>query len=106
MAATRRQASLPASAKAAPPRGWRLALALLVLALGSSFSVVYATHECRQLYARLQDLEATRWYLDEEYSRLLLEQSTWASPHRVEQVAERDMAMAPPTLEQLRVLKR
>ena len=56
MAATRRQASRAASAAAAPPRGWRPALALLVLALGSSFSVVYATHECRQLYARLQDI--------------------------------------------------
>lgn len=106
MTATRRQASRAASAAAAPPRGWRLLLALLALALGSSFSVVYATHECRQLYARLQDLEATRWFLDEEYSRLLLEQSTWASPHRVEQVAERDMAMAPPALERLRVLER
>ena len=106
MAASRRQASRAAPVAAAPPRGWRLALALLAIALASSFGVVHATHECRQLYARLQDLEATRWYLDEEYSRLLLEQSTWASPHRVEQVAERDMGMAPPALDQLRVLER
>jgi cell division protein FtsL len=32
----------------------------------------------------LQSLEAERWYLEEEYSRLLLEQSTWASHHRIE----------------------
>jgi cell division protein FtsL len=81
-------------------------LALVALALLTSLAVVQSTHQCRQLYARLQKLEASRWYLDEEYSRLLLEQSTWASHHRVEQVAAEDMAMAPPASASRKVLLR
>ena len=84
---------------------WRCA-SIMLLCLVSSFATIYATHECRTLYARLQGLEAARWYLDEEYSRLLLEQSAWASHYRVQQVAEREMSMQAPALDQLRVLKR
>lgn len=88
-----------------PGSVWRCGTVML-LCLLSSFATIYATHECRTLYARLQDLEAARWYLDEEYSRLLLEQSAWASHYRVEQVAEREMSMQAPALDQLRVLER
>jgi cell division protein FtsL len=110
MAAARRQATSSAPAAAAPEphrllQG-RAGIALLALVLVSCFALIQSTHQCRQLYARLQELEAARWYLDEEYSRLLLEQSTWASPYRVEQVAGRDLHMAPPQLEQLRVVPR
>lgn len=84
---------------------WQCA-GVMLLCLASSFATIYATHECRKLYARLQDLEAARWYLDEEYSRLLLEQSAWASHYRVEQVAEREMSMQAPALDNLRILER
>ena len=84
---------------------WRC-LAVTVLCLASSFATIYATHECRKLYARLHDLEAARWYLDEEYSRLLLEQSAWASHYRVEQVAEREMGMQAPAVDSLRIIER
>jgi cell division protein FtsL len=58
-------------------------------ALLSAFAVVASTHACRGLYSELQDLEAQRWYLEEEYSRLLLEESTWASHFRIESEAGR-----------------
>ncbi|MEP0203443.1 MAG: cell division protein FtsL [Halioglobus sp.] len=77
-----------------------LAFAALGLVVLSAFGVIHSSHGCRGLYAQLQDLEATQWYLQEDYSRLLLEQSTWASHHRVEKVAGRELDMlAPPALE-------
>ena len=77
-----------------------LAFAALGLVVFSAFGVIHSSHSCRGLYAQLQDLEATQWYLQEDYSRLLLEQSTWASHHRVEKVAGRELDMlAPPALE-------
>lgn len=77
-----------------------LAFAALALVVMSAFGVIHSSHSCRGLYAQLQDLEATQWYLQEDYSRLLLEQSTWASHHRVEKVAGRELGMlAPPALE-------
>lgn len=79
---------------------------VMLLCLASSFAIIHATHECRKLYAGLQDLEAARWYLDEEYSRLLLEQSAWASHYRVEQVAERELSMQAPALDNQRILAR
>ena len=68
-----------------------------------AFGVIQTSHACRQLYAQLQILEASRWYMEEDYGRLLLEQSTWASYRRVEQVAEHDLGMQPPPINDLKV---
>lgn len=79
---------------------------LVVACLASAFAVIVSTHHCRGLYAQLQQLEARRWFLDEEYSRLLLEQSTLASHQRVARRASDSLAMAPPSLSRTRVLTR
>jgi cell division protein FtsL len=89
------------------PRSWLPLLAggaCLLLTLFSAFGVVASTHACRELYTQLQTLEARRWALQEEYSRLLLEQSLWASHHRVEQVAEKEMNMQAPAPESYRLV--
>lgn len=80
--------------------------ALLVASLLSAFAVIASTHASRGLYGELQDLEAQRWYLEEEYSRLLLEQSTWASHHRIEAVAGETLGLAAPALDRSRILVR
>ena len=79
--------------------------AALGLVVVCSFSVIQASHACRQLYAQLQILEAERWYMEEDYGRLLLEQSTWASHHRVETVAVSELGMAPPAIANVKVYK-
>lgn len=79
-------------------------LALLILV--STFAVIHATHSCRGMYARLQELESSQWYLQEDYGRLLLEHSTWASHYRVEKVAMEDLGMQAPGLAQHKVLPR
>jgi len=83
-----------------PGEGRLLALnaGALCLLLLSCFAVIHSTHACRALYARLQVLESSQWYLQEDYGRLLLEQSTWASHHRVEKVARKDLGMRAPDL--------
>ncbi|MEH6580408.1 MAG: cell division protein FtsL [Halioglobus sp.] len=78
--------------------------ALLSLILLSAFGVILSTHNCREVYAKLQVLEASQWYLQEDYGRLLLEQSTWASHYRVEQVARRDLGMHAPAAASQRVV--
>lgn len=84
---------------------WLNALAL-GLTLASAFAVIHSTHACRTLYAQLQVLESSQWYLQEDYGRLLLEHSTWASHHRVEKVARDDLDMRAPDLAQLKVVPR
>jgi cell division protein FtsL len=77
---------------------------LLLLILLSAFAVIHSSHACRQLYTQLQVLEASRWHLQEDHGRLLLEQSTWASHYRVEKVAEGELGMSPPALESRAVI--
>ena len=79
---------------------------LVVLILVSAFAVIRSTHACRAQYARLQELESSQWYLQEDYGRLLLEHSTWASHYRVERVAESELHMQAPDLSKLRVIHR
>jgi cell division protein FtsL len=79
---------------------------VLALVLVSAFAVIHATHACRERYARLQELESSQWYLQEDYGRLLLEHSTWASHYRVEKVAGEELGMQPPGLAQHKVLSR
>ena len=90
-------ARVSASAVRSPVLRW-LNLALAVLVIVSAFAVIHSTHASRELYTRLQELEARQWYLQEEYGRLLLEESTWASHYRVERVARSELDMAEPDL--------
>jgi len=88
------------------PQGMRLVwmnAGLMGLIVTCAFGVIQTSHACRALYAKLQVLEAARWYMEEDYSRLLLEQSTWASYRRIEQVAERDLGMRPPGITDMKV---
>lgn len=68
------------------------------LVLVSAFAVIHSTHACRELYTSLQGLEAQQWLLQEDYGRLLLEKSTWASHYRVEKVARSELGMVEPDL--------
>ncbi len=79
---------------------------LVLLILASTFAVIHTTHACRALYAQLQEVESVQWYLQEDYGRLMLEHSTWASHHRVEKVAEEELGMQAPGLAQLRMISR
>lgn len=74
-------------------------IALLGLGLiASALGVVSSTHQAREGYARLQDLELQRWQLQEQYTRLLLEINTWAAPHRISQIASESLSMQAPDL--------
>lgn len=76
------------------------------LVLLSAFAVIHSTHACRDLYTSLQELEAQQWHLQEDYGRLLLEESTWASHYRVERVARGELGMAEPDLARYKVVRR
>lgn len=79
---------------------------LLALILLSAFATIYSTHACRALYTQLQIIESSQWYLQEDYGRLLLEQSTQASHYRVEKIAREDLGMDAPSLAQFKVVPR
>ena len=85
-------------------RQFMLSALLVILCLASALGVIYSSHVCRESYAALQDLEAERWASQEQYSRLLLEHSTLASPHRVLGLAEERLQMHVPNIASTRVV--
>jgi cell division protein FtsL len=70
---------------------------LLVAVIVSSMAVIYTKHISRSEFIALQKLEKQRDQLNEEWGKLLLEQSTWANPGRVEQQARLRLNMLVPT---------
>jgi len=84
-----------------------LALIVMILAvIGSAISVIYTKHQSRVEFVALQQLEQQRDHLNEEWGRLLLEQSTWASPGRVEREAKTKLNMIVPTADRIVVINR
>ncbi|MCZ6830398.1 MAG: cell division protein FtsL [Gammaproteobacteria bacterium] len=81
--------------------------ALLTLAVVlSAVAVVGTSHKCRQSYARLQKLQSAQWDMQENWSRLLLQESALATHYRVEQAAEQRLQMRIPTAADIRLLLR
>lgn len=78
---------------------------LVVLVLISSISVVYAKHNGRTEFISLQKLEKQRDHLNEEWGRLLLEESTWAGPSSIEKQASLRLNMIVPTAAMTMVAK-
>ena len=74
---------------------WLLPLLWLALVL-SALSVIYVSHLCRQLYNELAKLDQEANALQVEWGRYLLEQSSWASLSRVEQLAKSQLQMRVP----------
>lgn len=77
---------------------------LLGLVLLSSIGVVYSSHLGRQLVAEHAEMQETRDQLQSEWVQLMLEESAWSSPNRIEQVANERLEMVMPGPEQVRLI--
>jgi cell division protein FtsL len=73
-----------------------LALIAALTALGSALGVIWSKHESRTAFIELQRLQGERDELDIDWGRLKLEQSSWSSHGRVEQVARTNLKMIIP----------
>jgi cell division protein FtsL len=78
--------------------------ALVAAVMASAVAAVYAKHENRKLFMELQALTDERDRLDVDWSRLQIEQSTWSTHARVEQLARDEMHMRSPQPDELRVV--
>jgi len=73
-----------------------LQVLLVVSVMASAIMVVVSQHEARRLFVQLQEFESVRDNLNEEWGRLQLEQSTWATDDRIEQLARANLRMREP----------
>jgi cell division protein FtsL len=82
-----------------------LMLLLVSAVLGTGVAVVYARQAHRQAYVQLNKLVRERDELNIEFSRLQLEQATWAETNRIEQVATERVGMLFPASSELVVVR-
>ncbi|TAN06091.1 MAG: cell division protein FtsL [Rhodanobacteraceae bacterium] len=74
-----------------------LAVGVLLLAVVvTGIAVVWARHQDRVAFVQLSNLQNRRDALNVEFGRLELEQATWASPSRIEQIARGQLGMISP----------
>jgi len=84
-----------------------LALMIMIVAVViSAISVVYSKHQSRVEFVALQKLEQHRDHMNEEWGRLLLEQSTYDGPGRIERQAKLRLKMIVPTAQHTVVIAR
>lgn len=82
-----------------------LIMLLTFAVLGTGIAVVYARQQHRQAYVELTRLQKQRDELNIEFSRLQLEQATWAETNRIEQVATERLGMSFPATPELIVVQ-
>jgi cell division protein FtsL len=83
-------------------------LFLLFLAgavFASALGVVYSKHQSRKLFVQLQQLQRQRDEMDVYWSRLQLEQSTYATHGRIEEYARNELNMMTPKQGDVVILK-
>ena len=78
---------------------------LIAMVFVSAVEVANARHQTRKLFVEIQTLEKEKNSLDEEWGRLQLEQSTWATDDRVESLARNELQMKPPLMKEIILIK-
>ena len=74
----------------------RVNLVLLALAVACALAVITSQHRARKLFSEVESAQAAAQKLNEEWTQLQLEQGTWATQKRIEQVASRRLGMRQP----------
>ncbi|GAB2795980.1 hypothetical protein GCM10027040_22960 [Halomonas shantousis] len=87
--------------------GWRhIGLCVLIVAsLASAVAITTCAHLTRVQYARFQGLEHEQDQLQTEWGRLLLEESTWSAPARIERLAAERLEMHVPDVMDVEVIR-
>lgn len=82
----------------------RLNLVLFAILVACALGVVTSQHKARKLFVALQKEKDEARSLDVELGQLQLEQSTWATPSRVENIASSDLHMKVPTPDRVQLV--
>ena len=73
-----------------------LVVVFAVVFVLSAMALVYTKHESRRLFVELEGLTHDRDELNIEWGQLQIEQSTWATHARIEQIATDELSLVRP----------
>ena len=77
-------------------RHYGLIFSLLLLVIITAVSIVYVTHQQRNLFISLQQLQQDKDDMIIEWGKLQLEENTWSTTSRIEKVATKELNMQVP----------
>ena len=83
-----------------------LVLVFAAVCVMSAMALVYTKHEARKLFVELETLTRERDDLNIEWGQLQIEQSTWATHARIEQVALDRLSLMRPRSDEIFVIER
>jgi cell division protein FtsL len=83
-----------------------LVLVFAAVCVMSAMALVYTKHEARKLFVELETLTHERDELNIEWGQLQIEQSTWATHARIEQVALGKLSLVRPQSTDIFVIER
>ena len=83
-----------------------LTMVFAVVCAASAIALVYTKHESRKLFVELEELTTERDELNIEWGQLQIEQSTWATHGRIEQVANDKLSLVRPEATEVFVVER
>jgi cell division protein FtsL len=83
-----------------------LVFALAAVCVISALALVYTKHESRKLFFELEALTDERDELNIEWGQLQIEQSTWATHARIEQVASEELQLTRPDTRDIFVIEK
>ena len=83
-----------------------LTLVFAAVCAVSALALIYTQHESRKLFVELEALTDERDELNIEWGQLQIEQSTWATHGRIEQVATDDLSLIRPDATEVFVIER
>jgi len=83
-----------------------LIVVFAVVCVVSAMALVKTKHESRKLFVELESLTDERDQLNIEWGQLQIEQSTWATHARIEQVATQDLSLSRPESKDIYVIER
>lgn len=79
---------------------------LALICVVSALALIKTKHEARKLFIQLESLTDERDRLNIEWGQLQIEQSTWATHARIEQVATEDLSLVRPDADDIFVIER
>ncbi len=83
----------------------KLNFLLLCLTIAFALGVVTSQHKARKLFVELQKEQEVARKMVVEWGQLQLEQSTWATPSRVEKIASGQLQMQLPRGEKIQFVR-
>ena len=83
-----------------------LVVVFSIVCVLSAMALVFTKHESRKLFVELEQLTQQRDDLNIEWGQLQIEQSTWATHARIEQVANDDLSLVRPQPTEIFVIEK